>query len=156
MKNACRQSSRARLTLFCSWTTPGCASAGCGTRTPARGTAGRRTSARIERATGSRSVSYKYCRTIYHRHSVNICLSITITIAITIAISMAIAIAIVAIAIATGVSSQYNGFATAIDCTLTVVPFGFCFFQVMPLFRISLWLLSSIRSLHFFQGFRQI
>ena len=35
------------------------------------------------------------------------------------------------------IKSIYNGFAIAINCTLKVVPFGFCFVQVMPLFRIS-------------------
>ena len=37
--------------------------------------------------------------------------------------------------------SVYNGFAIAIDCTLIVVLFGFCSLQVMPVFRISFWLL---------------
>ena len=39
------------------------------------------------------------------------------------------------------IKSVYNGFAITIDCTLTVVPFGFCSVQVMPLFRNSFWLL---------------
>ena len=33
------------------------------------------------------------------------------------------------------------GFAIPIDCSLKVVPFGLCFVQVMPLLRISIWLL---------------
>ena len=54
------------------------------------------------------------------------------------------------------IKSIYNGFAIAIDCTLKVVPFGFCSVQVMPLFRISFWLLrrsdknSSCSGLRFF------
>ena len=38
---------------------------------------------------------------------------------------------------------MYNGFDIAIDCTLKVVPFGFYSVQVMPLFRISFWLLRQ-------------
>ena len=38
-------------------------------------------------------------------------------------------------------SLVYNGFALVIGCTLKVVPFSLCFVQVMPLFRISFWLL---------------
>ena len=34
-----------------------------------------------------------------------------------------------------------NWFSIAIDCTLKVVPIGFCSVRVIPLFRISLWLL---------------
>ena len=37
--------------------------------------------------------------------------------------------------------SIYDEIATAIDCTLRVVPSGFCSVQVMPLFGISFWLL---------------
>ena len=41
------------------------------------------------------------------------------------------------------IKSIYNGFAIAMDCTLKVVPFGFCSVQVMPLFRISFQLLRK-------------
>ena len=56
------------------------------------------------------------------------------------------------------IKSIYNGFAIATDCTLKVVPFNFCFVQVMPLFRISFWLLrrseknSSCSGLRHFLG----
>ena len=43
------------------------------------------------------------------------------------------------------IKSIYNGFAIAIDCILKVVPFGFCFVKVMPLFIISFWLLRHQR-----------
>ena len=35
------------------------------------------------------------------------------------------------------IKSIYNGFATAIHCTLKGVPFGFCFVQVMPIFKVK-------------------
>ena len=38
--------------------------------------------------------------------------------------------------------NEYNGFAIAIHCTLKVVHFGFCSVQVMPLFRISFWIIT--------------
>ena len=38
------------------------------------------------------------------------------------------------------IKSINNEFAIAIDYTLKAVPFGFCLFQVMPLFRIFFWL----------------
>ena len=38
------------------------------------------------------------------------------------------------------IKSIYKGFAIAIDCTLNVVPFGFCFVEVIHLFRIMFWL----------------
>ena len=60
------------------------------------------------------------------------------------------------------IKSIYNGFAIAIDCTLKVVPFGFCSVLVMHLFRISFWLLRrsefffGLQRLVAFLGFRQI
>ena len=39
------------------------------------------------------------------------------------------------------IKSIYNEFAIAKDFTLKLVPFSFCSVQVMPLFRISFWLL---------------
>ena len=50
------------------------------------------------------------------------------------------------------IKSKYNGF--AIDCTLKVVPFGFCSVKVMPLFRISFWLLRKSDTNLSFSGLR--
>ena len=57
------------------------------------------------------------------------------------------------------IKSIYNGFAIATDCTLKVVPFGFCSVHIMPLFRISMGYLREVMTIHIgadFLGFRNI